>query len=124
MERGEDRKEKEGGEEGKEEKVRREERKRDEERREERREREEDKRGNTNEFMSKAKLTGSAGRFSGGESPVTRGRDITPDRQDDSDKRRKRQRERNSGTISAFRPRTSCFPEGLIPDNLPQNTII
>lgn len=57
-------------------------------RREERREREEE---NTNEFVSKAKLTGSAGRFSGGESPVTRGRDITADRQDDSDKRRKRQ---------------------------------
>lgn len=92
MERGEERKEKEGGEEWREEKVRR----------EERREREEDKRGNTNEFVSKAKLTGSAGRFCGDESPVTRGRDIKPDRQGDSDKRRKRQRERNSGTISAF----------------------
>lgn len=90
MERGEEREGKEGVEEGRrEEKVRGEERK-------------EDERGNTNEFVSKAKLTGSAGRFSGGESPVMRGHDITPDRQDDSDKRRKRQRERNSGTISAF----------------------
>lgn len=71
----------------------------EEKRGEERREREEDERGNTNESVSKAKLTGSAGRFSGGESPVTKGRDIPPDRQDDSDKRRKRQRERNNLSI-------------------------